>query len=58
MSGEFSEDLKRALKRPKNYNSRSASDQWRIDKELGILDWNPTVDETREYIKRRRKSEE
>jgi hypothetical protein len=29
-----------ALRRPANYEYLSASQQWRIDKELGILDWS------------------
>ncbi len=31
---------KQAEKRPDNYESLSAREQWEIDKELGILDWD------------------
>lgn len=30
----------RAMWRPGNYNTLSAQDQWEIDKQLGILDWD------------------
>jgi len=29
-----------AARRPSNYADLSAQDQWTIDKELGILDWD------------------
>lgn len=29
-----------SFRRPKNFFHLSAEEQWRIDKELGILDWN------------------
>lgn len=32
--------VNQALKRPKNYFSLDEREQWRIDKELGILDWS------------------
>lgn len=38
-----------ALKRPKNFTSLSAREQWAIDKRLGILDWSPTPEEVGEY---------
>jgi len=41
--------LEQALKRPDNYNSLSASEQWAIDKSLGILDWEPTAEEIVQY---------
>jgi hypothetical protein len=41
--------LERALKRPLNYHKLSSSEQWSIDKELGILDWEPTLDEAKAY---------
>lgn len=33
------EMFRAALRRPKNYFDLSAEQQWAIDKELGILDW-------------------
>jgi len=33
------EMFEQSFKRPKNFFHLSAEDQWRIDKELGILDW-------------------
>lgn len=29
-----------ALKRPKNYDSLDSYQQWQIDRDLGILDWD------------------
>ena len=46
--------LEKALKRPLNYNSISSSEQWEIDKRLGILDWEPTKEEVKEYLKIRK----
>jgi len=43
--------LKQALKRPKNYHKLPARQQWDIDKFLGILDWEPTEEEIKEYRK-------
>ena len=31
----------RATLRPENYAELTPEDQWRIDKQLGILDWSP-----------------
>lgn len=36
------EMAKEAKKRPQNYKDLSAEQQWKIDKELGILDWDGT----------------
>jgi hypothetical protein len=43
--------LKQALKRPDNYNNLSSRQQWEIDKQLGILDWEPTEEDIRRYKK-------
>lgn len=43
--------LKQALKRPDNYNNLSPREQWDIDKNLGILDWEPTEEEIKQYKK-------
>lgn len=32
-------EFERAMARPKNYFKLSASEQWNIDANLGILDW-------------------
>jgi len=34
------EAFERSFGRPRNFLQLSAEDQWRIDKELGILDWD------------------
>lgn len=47
----ISHELKQALKRPRNYHELSPSRQWKIDKELGILDWEPTATDQAEYQK-------
>jgi len=54
----ISHELQQALKRPKNYHTLSPSEQWEIDKSLGILDWEPTVADRAEYqkIMRRQKT--
>jgi len=56
----ISNELRQALKRPENYHSLSPSRQWEIDKELGILDWEPTATDQAEYqkIMRQRKNKE
>lgn len=41
--------LEQALKRPNNFNKLSPADQWEIDKQLGILDWEPTEEEIKRY---------
>ncbi len=43
------EMLEAALRRPKNYPHLPPSEQWEIDKELGILDWEgpKNAEETR-----------
>jgi len=46
--------LEKALMRPKNYNSLSARLQWKIDVELGILDWDPTKEEIKKYREMRK----
>ncbi len=33
------EMFEKSFERPKNYFKLSAQEQWAIDKELGILDW-------------------
>jgi hypothetical protein len=43
--------LEQALKRPSNYQKLSERQQWEIDKNLGILDWDPTLDEIERYKK-------
>ena len=40
-----------ALCRPANYASLSLEEQWRIDDRLGILDWDPTPEEIKQYRK-------
>jgi PTH2 family peptidyl-tRNA hydrolase len=49
-----------ALKRPTDFNKRAPSEQWAIDKRLGILDWDPTPEEEAEFKRRyeARKAEE
>lgn len=32
--------FEKAMRRPKWYNSLKSQAQWRIDKDLGILDWD------------------
>lgn len=32
--------FEQAMKRPRNYHNLSAQDHWRIDRELGVLDWD------------------
>ena len=41
--------LEAALRRPKNFFSLTAREQWAIDKRLGILDWEgpETVEESK-----------
>jgi len=34
--------FEQAMKRPSNYHQLEPSIQWKIDKELGILDWDGT----------------
>lgn len=34
----------RAMERPENYETLSASHKWDIDKELGLLDWDNNCD--------------
>lgn len=34
------EMFEKSFQRPKNYFKLSGSEQWAIDKRLGILDWN------------------
>jgi len=41
-----------ALKRPPNYNALSSEHQWAIDRQLGILDWDPTPEERQEFTRR------
>lgn len=47
----ISHGLQQALKRPENYLNLSSSKQWEIDKNLGILDWEPTAEDQEEYKK-------
>jgi len=44
--------LEQALKRPRNFGSLSSSEQWAIDKRLGILDWDPDKAESAEFVRR------
>ena len=46
-------EMERALQRPLNYGELPPRQQWCIDEELGILDWDPGNDEADEYIRRR-----
>jgi hypothetical protein len=46
-----SHELQQALKRPKNYHKLPSSEQWTIDKNLGILDWEPTATDQAQYQK-------
>lgn len=48
------EMLRQALKRPINYNYLSSRQQWKIDKDLGILDWDPGKNERKKYLKLRK----
>jgi len=41
-----------ALKRPHDYNALSSEHQWAIDRQLGILDWDPTPEERQEFTRR------
>jgi hypothetical protein len=36
----LSPEAQRAKQRPSNYNQMPSADQWAIDKQLGILDWD------------------
>ena len=45
----MSHNVDQALKRPVDYSQLSPRRQWEIDKELGILDWDPTAEEIKEY---------
>lgn len=45
------EMLSAALNRPRNYQELSSEQQWAIDKELGILDWEgPRTDDERKLL--------
>lgn len=46
---KLSENFFNALKRPDNFHSLALSEQWDIDKKLGILDWDPTDYEIEQY---------
>ncbi|QIG77405.1 hypothetical protein EVB61_077 [Rhizobium phage RHph_TM21B] len=35
--------FEQAMKRPKNYFKLGSGEQWFIDKELGILDWDGKI---------------
>tara|TARA_Y100000310_G_scaffold29287_1_gene27764 strand:+ start:226 stop:810 length:585 start_codon:yes stop_codon:yes gene_type:complete len=41
-----------ALKRPDNFLKLTEEEQWSIDRKLGILDWDPTKEEIKEYAQR------
>jgi hypothetical protein len=45
--------LEQALKRPLGYNKMFERRQWETDAQLGILDWEPSKEESDEYIRRR-----
>jgi hypothetical protein len=51
----MSHNVDQALKRPSNYCKLDPETQWEIDKELGILDWDPTPEEVAEYKRRKKK---
>ncbi len=36
------EMFEKSFQRPKNYFNLSSAEQWEIDKQLGILDWEGT----------------
>ena len=46
-------NVDQALKRPLNYCHLSSQEQWDIDKQLGILDWDPSPEEVAEYKRRK-----
>lgn len=46
--------VEKALQRPLDYSNMDAQGQYRVDKKLGILDWEPTAAEAREYSKKRK----
>ena len=43
------EMFEQAMKRPKNYAKLSRAEQWRIDKELNILDWDGSCEHSKGY---------
>ncbi len=47
-----------ALQRPRDYNKLPPSEQWAIDRRLGILDWDPTPAEREEFKRRYEAREE
>lgn len=49
----MSSNVDRALKRPLDYCKLDPKTQWGIDKELDILDWDPTPEEVAEYKRRK-----
>jgi len=51
IKGNLTMSLEQALKRPGNYKYLSAREQWEIDKDLGILDWEPTKEDQERYKK-------
>jgi hypothetical protein len=46
-------EMDKALERLLDFEALAPSEQWAIDKRLGILDWKPDVDETLEYLRLR-----
>jgi acyl-CoA thioesterase YciA len=44
--------IDQALQRPSDFARLSAREQWRIDKSLGLLDWNPSQAEGAEFNRR------
>lgn len=48
-------EMLRALQRPLNHEDLPPSEQWAVDKSLGILDWSPDRAESMEYARRRAK---
>ncbi|QIG72634.1 hypothetical protein EVB97_076 [Rhizobium phage RHph_Y65] len=56
--------FEQAMKRPKNYFKLGSGEQWFIDKELGILDWDGRMTKEQEdqmyehfNLKRRRRED-
>ena len=45
--------FEQALRRPLDHHLSPPAIQWENDKRLGLLDWNPTREESDEYIRRR-----
>jgi len=55
---QFSKEYYQALKRPLNFNELGPGEQWAIDKSLCILDWDPPLEESKAYMKKRAEMKE